>query len=166
MKRKPLKTVLVTVSVIALIGMGTYAFADWGQGYGPGGGRGKHGPGYGPGAGCQGPCWSQNLTDEQIEKLRAGRQSFMDDTADLRRDIQSKRLALQSEMVKKNPDAAKASAMLDELSSLRAEMAQKRLAHGLEMRKIAPEAGPGWMGGGFHGRGQGRGFHDRGTCMR
>ena len=84
---------------------------------------------------------SDTLTEEQIQKLKAEKAAFQKDTRDLRLELKSKSLALQSELVKKEPDAKTAKSLQKEISSLNAELAQKRIEHFLEIKKIAPYAG-------------------------
>jgi Spy/CpxP family protein refolding chaperone len=85
------------------------------------------------------------LSEEQTEKLKAERTAFQTATRDLKMELKSKRLALQSELVKKEPDAKAARALQKEISSLTAELAMKRLEHVLEMKEIAPYSGMGQL---------------------
>jgi hypothetical protein len=82
-----------------------------------------------------------NLTEEQIEQLKEARTAFKEATQDLRLELESKRLALQSELVKKEPDAKTAKALQKEISALSAELAQLRIDHVLETKQIAPYGG-------------------------
>jgi uncharacterized membrane protein len=82
-----------------------------------------------------------NLSDEDQNDLVKERQAFFAETQDLRQDIRQKRLELQSELAKKNPDAQKAVALHKDISKLAAEFAQKRLAFFLKMKKINPNFG-------------------------
>ncbi len=153
MKRQYLKTSLVVVAALLLIGMGTLAFADWGMGYGrPHRGMMGYGPG-GPGAWCgngwggyhRGPGygWNRgNLDSEHAKKLEEARQAFFDATRDLRSSLYQKRLALESELAKKAPDAAKAASLQKEISELRAKLDQKRIEHRINMGKLLPEDAP------------------------
>jgi len=88
---------------------------------------------------------TEGLSEEQIEKLQEKRTAFKTATQDLRMELQSKRLALQSELAKKAPDAKTAKSLQKEISALNAELAQKRIEHILEMKEIAPGAGMGLM---------------------
>lgn len=88
---------------------------------------------------------AEELTEEQVEKLQAERTAFQTATRDLRQELQSKRLALKSELVKKTPDAKTAKALQKEISALTADLAQKRIEHILEMKKIAPYTGMGQL---------------------
>lgn len=79
-----------------------------------------------------------NLTEEQVEQLKEARATFQEATQDLRMELKSKRLALQSELVKKEPDVKKAKTLQKEISALNAELAQLRIDQILEVKKIAP----------------------------
>jgi hypothetical protein len=82
-----------------------------------------------------------NLSDEDQNDLAKERQAFFSETQDLRQDIYKKRLELQSELAKKNPDAQKAAALHKDISKLAEEFDQKRLAFILKMKKINPNLG-------------------------
>ena len=99
--------------------------------------------GRGVDAGQQGwrPWCAGNLSDEDQEVLSKERQAFFDDTQDLRQDMYQKRLELQSELAKKNPDAPKAVALQNDISKLTEEFDQKRLDFILKMRKTNPDMG-------------------------
>ena len=163
---KSILTVCMALAA-ALVLAGT-AIAD------PGDGRGKRrggGYGYGSGYGCDGEGYGynqrgygrrqfdQNLSEEQIEKLNQARETFYEDTRDLRMDIRQKQLALQAEFAKKTPDANAALEMQKEISALKGQMAEKRLMHRLEMKKINPYLS-------FDGRGKGKGGKRGGTYAR
>jgi Spy/CpxP family protein refolding chaperone len=81
---------------------------------------------------------TESLSEEQIEKLQAQRSAFQTATRDLRMELQSRKLALKSELAKKEPDANSAKSLQKEISALNAELAQKRIEHVLEMKKINP----------------------------
>jgi hypothetical protein len=126
--------------------------------------------GRGANTGRQGwrPWCAGNLSDEDQEVLSKERQAFLDDTQDLRQDMYQKRLELQSELAKKNPDAQIALALQNDISKLTEEFDQKRLDVSLKMRKTNPDIGRigAWRatdgdancpyGGGPHGRYMGR----------
>ena len=82
-----------------------------------------------------------NLNDEEQRVFEKERQAFFGETQDLRQDIYKKRLELQSELAKKNPDAQKAVALHKDISKLAEEFDQKRLAFILKMKKISPNSG-------------------------
>ena len=167
-KKISIKTISV-LAVIAILGIGSNAWAEGGEGYGHHYGRhygyGHHGYGGGYGPGCD---YGKDLTQEDLEKLRAEQEAFDKDTRQLRQDIYQKKLALESELAKENPDAQKALKIQKEISGLKAEMDQKRVDYMIKTRKIAPDAGRGMMRGYGHrggGWGMGPGSDDR-PCWR
>jgi Spy/CpxP family protein refolding chaperone len=154
MKTNHLTKTIVILSVIALLGWSIQAFAQ--DNTGPGAGprmhyKGKRGPGN-----QAGPHWFRdpNLSDADRAALKKEREAFFLATRDLRQELKSKRLALQSEMAKKVPNPKTAKALQAELSDLKAEMAMKRLEHQLRMKKINPyiNFGKGKRFGKRHGR--------------
>jgi hypothetical protein len=106
----------------------------------------------GRGAAAGQPGWrpwcAGNLSDEDQEVLNKERQAFFDETQDLRQNMYQKRLELQSELAKKNPDAQKAAALQKDISKLTEEFDQKRLDFILKMKKNNPDMGRigGWGG--------------------
>jgi len=161
--------IIAVLAVVAILGMGSYAFAGRGGGYGHHGygrhhgygsgdsyhGYGHHGSGEGYGHGCD---YGEDLTQEEFEKLQTEHQAFAKDTENLRRNIFQKELALKSELAKENPDAQKALEVQKEISDLRSEIDQKRIGHLIKVREIAPNAGRGMMKGFGSRRGGGRGM--------
>lgn len=158
MKQLNAKRLLAVVTVIALVGIGSTAFAGWGRGFHASGMHGRGWGGYGQ------PYWATSLSEEDQKKLEASREAFFKDTEDLRRRIYEKQLALQSEMIQANPDSKKAAEVQKELSELQSQFDQKRLQRRLDMQKQFPDAGRGYMGrggmgGGYMGPGSmGRGY--------
>lgn len=175
-------TILTAIALVATLAVASYAFADWGRGwgghmgYGPhhrgmmgygegyGPGPGEYGRGYGPGRGYPGDA----LSEEQIEKMEAQREAFFKDTEPIRQKLYEKQMALRSELAKEAPDMNAAKKLQGDVSDLRAEFDQKRLDHQLEMQKIVPEAGRGAMGQWGRGpRGGGYGYgYGPGACWR
>ncbi len=186
-------TILTAIALVATLAVASYAFADWGrgwgghmgygphhrgmmgygEGYGPGPGEygrgygpgpGEYGRGYGPGRGYPGDA----LSEEQIEKMEAQREAFFKDTEPIRQKLYEKQMALRSELSKEAPDMNAAKKLQGEVSDLRAEFDQKRLDHQLEMQKIVPEAGRGALGQRGRGpRGGGYGYgYGPGACWR
>jgi zinc resistance-associated protein len=149
--RKNIKTILLLTLVVSLVGS-TSAFAFKGMGGGRGG---KHG-------------FLRNLTPEQAGQVFDLRQKFMNDTAELRKNMMIKRAELAQLWKAEKPDEAAILAKVKELSALRTQLMEKAVAKRLAMRKIAPQAmgpcpgfGPGGFGPGKgkgQGRGQGAGF--------
>jgi len=158
---------LAILTVLAIVGFGAYAYADWGMGYGHR--MGMHGGsnmGYGcPGWNGGGPGWRNNtgagyqgnMTPDQIKALDEARSTFFKETESIRQDLYAKNLELRSELAKPNPDARKAAQLQKEISDLRAKFDQKRLDHMVKMRAINPQAGRGFAGDHGPGHGPGRG---------
>jgi len=123
--------------------------------------------GYGRrGSGCPGARWGADLTDAEVQQLEAERRTFHESTRELRELRYAKELELRLEMIRKEPDAKKASEIQREISRIEAELDQKRLEHRLKLRAIDPELGygPRWGGscrekgrGWDHFKGPGRG---------
>lgn len=161
---KTSKKILVSITIVAIVGIAGFAFAHGGFGnrghhmgnMGYGGHMGM-GTGYHMGYGDYGR--DSGLTDEQLQSLDKSGNDFFNATHELRDDVYQKRLELRSELAKENPDIDKAKNIQKELSKIEAKFDQKRLDHELELRKIAPESKRG-----FFGRGFGRGFG--GYCGR
>jgi len=150
-------TLTTVAAVLAILGIGAYAFAGWGQGYGgcPGwGGRGG-GMMYQGNAGRQGTL-PDDLNDEQLKAIETERLAFRKATEDLRSELFSKELELRKELDKSDPDVKLATRLQKEVSGLQARLDEQRLDHMIKMRKISPEMGQGY------GRGHGKGFRGRG----
>lgn len=143
MRRNKSKMVMV-VTIAAILGIGAYAFADWG-GYGMGG-WGHHHGGYHMGWGGPGYGDKSDLSEEDYEKLDDQMQTFYKETESIRQKIYEKELALRSELAKENPDAKKATDLQKELSGLESEFNQKRIDHMLALRKNNPNFNRGFMG--------------------
>lgn len=192
MKIKNLTKTLIVLTLVAIMGIGTTAFAgkgkgnvryaQSGQGYGQYGddgfGYGRYHRGYGN------PGFMGNLSEEEITKLNKERSAFFKATQDLRQNIYQKRLELNSELAKKNPDPKKAGVLQKELSGLQGQLDQKRTEQRIRMNKINPGyghmMGPGYghmgsgyghmgpgsdrMGRGFYGKGMGRWQSSQGRC--
>lgn len=153
--------ILVVLTVVAVMGFGGYAFADEGMGYERHhGGWGHNEPGrHHGGYECPGYGYmTGNLSEEDIQKIGEQREAFFKSTEDLRLKLYQKRLAMESEFAKKNPDAKNAENLQKEISDIRAQIDQKRIAHLIEMKKIYPGLGAGFMGSGMMGHGYGRGY--------
>ena len=106
---KRIASKIVTVfTALTIMGLGAYAFADEGMGYGRHHAEwDHHGPEWqGGGYGCPGYGYmTGNMSDEDIQKMDEQREAFFKSTQDLRQNIYQKQLALESEFAKKNPDA-------------------------------------------------------------
>jgi len=163
MKKSITSTAFIVLSVLAIVGLGANAFADWGMGYGQRGWD-HRGPGMYQG-GSGGPGYGHmkgNLSDDEIQQMDEQREAFFKTTEDLRQKSYEKELALQSEFAKEKPDAKKAATLQKEISEIQAQIDQKRIGHMVEMRKINPNAGRRYTGRG--GMGYGRSFG--GYCWR
>ena len=140
------KTILIAVVSVAVIGFTVNAFAHDGMGYGDGWGHrgpgGHHRCAYGPG-------YDANpMTQEELQLFREKREAFLKETEQLRTNLFDRERELQNELAKTEPDAKKASGLQKEISVLRADLDQKRISHRIEMKKINPNAGRGYMRGG------------------
>ncbi|MGD8366052.1 MAG: periplasmic heavy metal sensor [Desulfobacterales bacterium] len=176
--------ILTAIALVATLAVASYAFADWGQGWGRHMGYGPHhrgsmgyAEGYGPDGGQYGRGYGpdrgyprQELSQEQIEKIEAQREAFFKESEPIRQKLYEKQMALRSEMAKENPSLDTAKQLQEEISNLRAEFDQKRLEHQFQMRKIVPEDGRVFMGRGGRGpRGGGPGYgygYGPGACWR
>ena len=155
---------LMVLTIVAILGFGAYAFADWGMGPGMMGRWGNYGPGWhhqGNGYNGYGNMMG-NFSDDEIQEMNSQRNKFFKATEDLRQDLYAKQLELRSELAKENPDPKRASNIQNDISKLQAQLDQKRIDHMVEMRKINPNTGRGFMGRGGMGYGAGPG----GYCWR
>jgi Spy/CpxP family protein refolding chaperone len=157
------KKLFFGIAIIAIVGLAATAFAEWGRGAGRGFGPGAcGGPGGGFGKGgynC--PAAFDELSDEQIDRINEMRTQFFDDTRDLKDQIYQKRLELQSELARPEPEKSRALKLQKEVSELKNEMAQKRLEQRLELKKEFPELADSGFGRGY-GRGRGWGMQQDG----
>jgi zinc resistance-associated protein len=107
-----------------------------------------------------GKGYGMNLTPEQAGKLFDLKQKFMNDTAEVRKQIMVKHAELAALWKAEKPDEKAIVAKQKELNALKGQMQEKSVAFRLEARKIAPQLaqgfGPG-MGWGMHGPGGGMG---------
>jgi len=140
-----LKTIIITVASIALVGLGINAFAHDGMGWG--GSWGHHGQGWHH-QGGYGPGYNDQLTKEEYKQFDQKREAFFKETQELRSNLFEKERELQNELAKDEPDASKASRLQKEISELQAQFDQKRIDHMIEMRKLNPNTGRGYMRGG------------------
>ena len=152
--RKNLKIILLITLIVSLVGTtSAFAFRNMGGGMGCGMGGGM------------GMRWLMNLTPEQAGQLFDLRQKFINDTAELRKNMMVKRVELAQLWKAENPDEKAIVAKVKELSALKTQFMEKAVAHRLAMRKIVPQAmgpcpmlGPGMgPGGPCPGKGMGKG---------
>jgi zinc resistance-associated protein len=162
--RGNLKGIMIA-TIIGIFGLASLSFAGWNNGCGYGKGDGGCGMGRyhrgGDSCGTMG-CFG-NLSDEEVAKLDQQRSEFFKATEETRAQLYQKKLALRSELAKKNPDTGKASGLQQEISKLRGELDQKRLDFEIQARKSSPNYDRAYRG---HGRMMGSGYGGRGCCRR
>jgi Spy/CpxP family protein refolding chaperone len=160
-----MKKTVVAIGLLALVILGvTYAYAQ-GPGFGPGFGPGHRGGPY---------CDSLNrgkqpaLTPEQQTKFQELHQKWNEEAAQLREDIVTKRLELQSLWANPNSDSKAIVDKEKELRDLQNQMKDKMIQFRLEARTIlTPDQisqfgqgrmkGPGFGFGRMRGHGYGMG---------
>lgn len=111
------------------------------------------------GMGC-GMMGAMNLSPEQAGKLFDLKQKFMNDTADVRKQMMVKHAELAALWKTEKPDEKAIVAKQKELNAARGQMQEKSVAFRLEARKIAPQLAQGFG----HGMGMGRGMGGPGGC--
>jgi Spy/CpxP family protein refolding chaperone len=151
-----MKKKMVALSLVALMFLGvTYVYAQ-GPGFGQGHGMMHRQEQWGPGKGS-------SLTPEQKAKFQELRRKFIEETAQLRGAILTKRLELRSLWTDPKADANVIMNKEKELRDLQNQVRDKVVQMKLEARKfLTPEQitefGPAWgMGPGF-GRGGKKGL--------
>lgn len=152
------KSGLIAGICFLTIAIASYGFA-WGPSQEEGGCPGKRA--IGPGSPhMMGPAGGAKLSDEQRQQLETLRQKFIDETAELRIQINSasEKLALLMETSKPDKQAVKKT--VKEISDLQAKLDEKHIDHVLEAKQIAPEAGKrlGAQGMGMRGQCFGPGY--------
>lgn len=162
------------LATIVLIGIGTFAYAHYNEGWGHRGwmhGSGEYG--YGMPRGYYGNQGYGDLSEEQFKALEEERTAFFKETENIREDLYAKQLALQSELSKSDPDTAKASQLQKDISGLESKLDQKRIDHMIKMKKIIPTGDRGFammgpmMGGHMMGgHMMGYGSQYPGDCWR
>lgn len=159
-----LRNVIIAIASIAAIGLGVNAFAHGGMGWG--GGWGHHGADMHY-QGGQGAMAYDQLSKEEYKQLEQKREAFFKETQDIRASLYEKERELQGELVKTEPDAAKASQLQKEISDLQSQFDQKRIDHMVDMKKLNPNAGRGFMyGGPMMGPMMGYGPRGSGNCWQ
>ncbi|MHB9072140.1 MAG: Spy/CpxP family protein refolding chaperone [Desulfobaccales bacterium] len=139
------KMSLVVLLALALtVGLAASSWArPWGGGMG--------------GMGC-GMMGAMNLSPEQAGKLFDLKQKFMNDTADVRKQMMVKHAELAALWKAEKPDEKAIVAKQKELNAVKGQMQEKSVAFRLEARKIAPQLAQGFgMGMGMRGHGMGMG---------
>ena len=133
MKPNYLNKFVIILTVVAILGFVTNAFAWKGAGCFSEG-FAKQGTG-------QNRFCMNNMSEEQIKAMNEQRKAFFDATEDLRQGLYEKEAELMNVLAKKEPDAKKARAIQKEISDFEAQMHQKRLDHIIKMKKINPSCG-------------------------
>ena len=108
--------------------------------------------------GC-GMMGAMNLTPDQAGKLFDLKQKFMNDTADVRKQMMVKHAELAALWKAETPDEKAIVAKQKELNALKGQMQDKSVAFRLEARKIAPQ-----LTHFGHGMGYGMGGPGGGGC--
>jgi len=160
MSRNFTKKLLIVLTVLAVLGIGATGFAYRGGCLGNQSddycyGWQKGGPGYGAYMGSRGcgkmlsgkqgvggkGCFRKgaDLNKDQIKQLTETCNAFREANSELRSQIKSKRLELESEFVKTKPDVEKLKTLQKELSEMKAQFSQKRIDQRLKMKAINPD---------------------------
>ena len=134
---KKAKRILI-LTVVAIFGITTLAFAGWGRGYGHMMGPGGWGPGWHSGYGYGQEGYYGNLSADELAKLDQQRTEYFKATENIRQKLYEKELALRSELAKENPDTSKASKLQSGISTLQSNLDQERLNYEIKTRKSAP----------------------------
>ncbi len=153
-----MKTTLSKIIIVtAIVFIGAYAYAGWGNSHHRGWGNSN---GYHMGGGGNYECpnfsgaGNGRLSDEDFNKLKTLRENFYNDTKDIREDLNEKSAALSKEFNEENPDKGKIKSLQKDISALSAKFDQKAIEFKLESKKIIPDMG---TGRGNRGRGPRRG---------
>jgi hypothetical protein len=146
---------IVVGAVVAIVLGGSWAFA-----HGP---RGVRGHGY---SGCEHGYPYSNVTPEQREKVKVQEEKFYRDTAEIRRELYQKRLALRGLWVDPKADPEKIRAKQREVVGLERRLQDMAFEHRMALRDLVPEEevyqgsrgfGHGKPYGPHHGKGYGWG---------
>ncbi len=81
-----------------------------------------------------------DVTQEQADKFKKTQQAFYQDTRELRKSIKGKRVAIDNELQKQNPDSSIIISLQIELSQIEAQYDMKAIEHQLELRKQLPQS--------------------------
>lgn len=141
---KKISAGIVTIAVIGLLAGSALAWDHYGRGYG------HYGMGYG--------MHHDYAYGDDAGVSREARNQFLTETADLRKDLASKRIELDAVMSAENPDQETAGKLSKEVFELREQIHAKAEAAGV----AGPLAGRGY-GYGHYGRGMRAGG---GYCRR
>jgi Spy/CpxP family protein refolding chaperone len=140
-----MRKIIVAVVMIAVMATAGLAMSQ-GSDKGPGVERG-----YAPHSG-----WARSkgawlwhdlkLTPDQVEKIKALWESFINEKIPLQNDLMQERLELRALWIQTNPDEEKILAKQKEINTLRGQIEEKATKNRLEMRKIlTPEQQAKWI---------------------
>lgn len=162
--KKPQVIALAVVAVMCLAVGGVVSAAGPAKGQGQGQGQAMtQDQAQYPGPGMRRGPWA-NMTEDQIKDIRTARENFRNETAELRRDIQIKKVEMRYLMQNPKIGQAEVIAKLKELQNLRNQMQEKRVAMMKDLQVKYPEMPMGrGFGKGFRRDGGRRGFGP-GTC--
>ncbi len=149
------KTMIFITALIGITFMASQAFS-WGPGSGMGG--------YGSGTNCPGIDRNayNDLSKAQQDELAALRQTFIDDTYELRTSLMQKHNEIRMLMETSEPNRAELTRLSDEAADLMNQLQENRIDFMLSAKKVAPELRFGQsMGKGYH-KGYGKGNCPRG----
>jgi Spy/CpxP family protein refolding chaperone len=145
LKEKKMNKIIVAVVMVAVLATAGLAMAqssDKGpgveRGYAPHSGRARSGGAL---------LWHDlKLTPDQVEKIKALRESFIKEKIPLQNELMRERLELRTLWMQTNPDEQKILAKQKEINTLRAQIEEKATKNRLEMRKIlTPEQQAKWI---------------------
>jgi zinc resistance-associated protein len=140
-----MKKIIVAVAMVAVLATAGLAMAQ-GSDKGPGMGRGYGRHSDGNRSAGPGPWAHLNLTPEQVEKMKALRESFFKEKMPLQNELMGNRLELKALWMQTNPDEQKILAKQKDINTLRAQIEEKATRNRLEMRKIlTPEQQAKWI---------------------
>ena len=157
MKPNYLNKLVIVLTVVAILGFVTNAFAQRGAGCFS---EGFAKQGSGQNKSSMNNFCMDKLSEEQFKAMNEQRKAFFNATEDLRQGLYEKEAELMSVLAQKKPDAEKAKAIQKEISALEATMNQKRLDHIIKMKKINPYCGRKACGMRFRDK-KGFGFHSK-----
>jgi len=124
-----MKTIFALVGVMALLTFPVLAMAQgWEMGM-------QQGMGYGP-SWMGGSASRLNLNNEQMQKLTALHERFLQETISMRNDLALKQVELRTLWLQTNPEEGKILAKEKEINGLRAQIQEKATKYFLEGRKV------------------------------
>jgi Spy/CpxP family protein refolding chaperone len=122
--RRTKRTLSVIAATAAIVLAATWSFA--------GGHWGKRGYGY-PKSGYG---WYSSLSPEQREKVQAQQEKFLNETAELRRELYQKRLEMRRLLADPKVDPGKAKAKQHEIFDLERQLGEKALENRLASQEL------------------------------